>query len=191
LLNAPFNWISVGLTRALLRGGLQLGGWWPYLLALLDAVLAALIIAVLALTMVIGVRAFDAFAVQGGGKAVLPLTPLFDGIAAYPTAPEYWWIYALLLSTMIPSLINLVIGGLSFLRGIPGLPALLLRSIREGEAMPIGDRFWISLVLTGQLAGGVLLGIVAQGFLVAGIIGYVMPRLGLGLLDMARDISSP
>jgi hypothetical protein len=191
LLNAPFDWISVGLTRALLRGGLQLGGWWPYLLALLDAVLAALIIAVLALTMVIGVRAFDAFAVQGGGKAVLPLTPLFDGIAAYPTAPEYWWIYALLLSTMIPSLINLVIGGASFLRGIPGLPALLLRSIREGEAMPIGDRFWISLVLTGQLAGGVLLGIAAQGFLVAGIIGYVMPRLGLGLLDMARDISSP
>jgi hypothetical protein len=25
--------------------------------------------------------------------------------------PEYWWIYALLLSTMILSLINLVIGG--------------------------------------------------------------------------------
>jgi hypothetical protein len=29
LLNAPFDWISVGLTRALLRGGLQLGDWCP------------------------------------------------------------------------------------------------------------------------------------------------------------------
>jgi hypothetical protein len=189
LLNAPFDWFSVGLTRALLRGGLQLGGWWPYGLALLDAALAALIIAALALAMVAGVQGFDAFAVHGGGKAVLPLTPLFDGIAAHPTAPEYWWIYALLLSTMIPSLINLVIGSASFPRGIPGLPARLLRSIPEGETMPIGDRFGISLVLTGQLAGGVILGIVAQGLLVVVIIGYVLPWLGLELLDMARDVS--
>ena len=116
------------------------------------------------------------FAVHGGGKDVLPLKPLFDGIAAHPTAPEYWWIYTLLLSTMVPSLINLVIGGPSFLRGIPGLP--------------IGDRFGISLALTAQLAGGVLLGIAAQALLVVVIIGHVMPWLGLGLLDMARELSA-
>jgi hypothetical protein len=29
LLNAPFDWASLGLTRALLRRGLELGGWWP------------------------------------------------------------------------------------------------------------------------------------------------------------------
>ena len=176
LLNAPFDWFSVGLTRALLRGGLQLGGWWPYGLALLDAALAAVIIVALALTMVVGVQGFDAFAVHGGGKDVLPLKPLFDGIAAHPTAPEYWWIYTLLLSTMVPSLINLVIGGASFLRGIPGLP--------------IGDRFGISLALTAQLAGGVLLGIAAQALLVVVIIGHVMLWLGLGLLDMARELSA-
>src|SRR5262249_34113573 len=32
LLNAPFDWASLGLTRALLRRGLELGGWWPYVL---------------------------------------------------------------------------------------------------------------------------------------------------------------
>jgi len=37
LLNAPFDWASRGLTRALLRRGLERGGWWPYLLALVDA----------------------------------------------------------------------------------------------------------------------------------------------------------
>jgi hypothetical protein len=55
LLNAPFDWASLGLTRALLRRGLELGGWWPFLLALVDAVLASVIIACLALVMVIGV----------------------------------------------------------------------------------------------------------------------------------------
>ncbi|MGH6840124.1 MAG: hypothetical protein ACREDT_15315, partial [Methylocella sp.] len=107
LLDAPFDWASLGLTRALMRRGLELGGWWPYLLALADALLAAIIIALLALTMVISVQAFDELAVHGGGAkaAVLPLDALFDGIAKNPTAPEYWWAYALLLSTMIPSLI--------------------------------------------------------------------------------------
>jgi hypothetical protein len=127
LLDAPFDWASLGLTRALLRRGLELGGWWPYALALADACLAAVIIAALALTMVVGVQAFDALAVHGGGTPILPLASLFKGVAADPTAPEYWWLYALLLSTMIPSLVNLVIGGASLLRGLPGLPALLLR----------------------------------------------------------------
>jgi hypothetical protein len=62
LLNAPFDWASLGLTRALLRRGLELRGWWPLILAFLDAALAIVIIALLALTMVIGVQAFDELA---------------------------------------------------------------------------------------------------------------------------------
>jgi hypothetical protein len=190
LLNAPFDWASLGLTRALLRRGLELGGWWPYFLALLDALLAGVIIALLALTMVIGVQAFDALAVHGGGKPVLPLTPLFNGLAAHPEAPEYWWIYALLLSTMIPSLVNLVIGGTALTRTAPGLPSLLLRFMPAGRAVPAFDRGWIALVLTLQVAGGVILGIAAQVLLAVGLMRYVMPWAGLGLLDMARAVAA-
>src|ERR1700732_3414031 len=190
LFNTPFDWASLGLTRALLRRGLELGGWWPYALALVDAGLAALIIAALALTMVVGVQAFDALAVHGGGNPVLPLGALFDGIAANPSAPEYWWLYALLLSTMIPSLVNLVIGGASFVRGLPGLPSLLLRFIPAQGNVPKFDRAWIATILTAQVAAGAALGIAAQAFLALVIIGYVMPFFGLELLDMARDVAT-
>ena len=64
LLNAPFDWASIGLTRALLRRGLELGGWWPYFLGLVDAAVAAVVIAVLALAMVLGVQAFDVLAIS-------------------------------------------------------------------------------------------------------------------------------
>jgi hypothetical protein len=189
LLNAPFDWASLGLTRALLRRGLELGAWWPYALALVDAALAAVIIAALALTMVMGVQAFDALAVHGGGAAVLPLEPLFTGIAEHPTTPEYWWLYALLLSTMIPSLVNLVIGGTSLVRGLPGAPTLLLRYIPERGDVLKWDRHWIATVLTTQVAAGAALGIAAQVFLVWVIIGHVMPFFGLELLDMARGVA--
>jgi hypothetical protein len=190
LLNAPFDWASLGLTRALLRRGLELGGWWPYLLALVDALLAGVIIALLALTMVIGVQAFDGLAVHDGGKPVLPLPSLFNGLAAHPEAPEYWWIYALLLSTTIPSLVNLVIGGTALTRTAPGLPSLLLQKMPAGRAVPAFDRAWIALVLTLQVAGGVFLGVAAQALLAVGLIRYVMPWAGLGLLDMARAVAA-
>jgi hypothetical protein len=146
-------------------------------------------VAALALTMVVGVQAFDALAVHGGGTQVLPLRPLFNGIDAHPSAPEYWWLYALLLSTMIPSLVNLVIGGTSLVRGLPGVPSLLLRFIPERGGVLKWDRHWIATVLTAQVAAGAALGIAAQGFLVWVIIGYVMPFFGLELLGMARDVA--
>jgi hypothetical protein len=141
---------------------------------------------------VVGVQAFDHLAANGGGEdaRILPLPKLFGGIASHPNAPEYWWLYALLLSSMIPSFINLMIGGASFLRGVPGLPSLLLRFMPAGKAVPPFDRQWIALVLTSQVFLGALLGIAAQAFLAVGVIFYIMPWIGLGLLDTARDVAA-
>ena len=190
LVNTPFNWASVGLTRALLRRGLELGGWWPYLLALVDAIFAAIIVTLLALTMVVVIQAFDDFVVYSGGTPVLPLESLLDGIAKNPAAPQYWWIYALLLAGILPSLINLMIGGASLIPGVPGLPTLLLSFMPEGKAVPAFDRTWLSIILTLQIFLGVILGIAAEGFLAAGLIVYIMPAVGLGLLDQARAVAS-
>jgi hypothetical protein len=190
LINAPFDWASLGLTRALLRRGLELGGWWPYLLAVVDAALAGLVIVLLALAMVIGVQAFDELAVHGGGKAVLPLDTLFDGIAQNPAAPEYWWAYALLLSTMIPSLVNLAIGGMALTRGIPWLARLLLQWMPEGRDVPEYKRQLAAIGLTTQMFAGAGLGLAAQWVLAWGLIFHVMPTLGLDLLAMARAVAA-
>jgi hypothetical protein len=128
---------------------------WPYALALVDAAVAAVIIAALALTVLIGVQTFDALALHGGGnKPVLGLDALFDGLAARPSSAEHWWIYALLLSTMIPSLVNLVIGGTSLVRGLPGVPSLLLRWMPERGGVLRWNRPIIATVLTALHIAG-------------------------------------
>jgi hypothetical protein len=193
LLNAPFDWASLGLTRALLRRGLELKWLWsPYLLALVDAALAAVIIALLAVFMVVFVQAFDKVAVHGGGEKaiVLPLDTLFDGIATHPEAPEYWWVYALLLSSMISSLINLAIGGMAFTRGIPGLARLLLSWIPEGRDVPDYGRPRAAIGLTAQMFGGAVLGVAVQLAIAWFLVLHVMPWFGLDLLDMARAVAA-
>ena len=115
---------------------------------------------------------------------------MFKGIAEQPTAPEHWWIYALLLSTMIPSLINLMIGGASLARGIPGIATLLLSKLPIGRAVPAFDRTWIATVLTIQTVGGGLLGIAAPVLLAWVIIRYAMPFSGQEFLDLARNLAA-
>ena len=89
---------------------------------------------------------------------------------------------------MIPSIINLVIGGASLMRGVPGVPSLLLRFMPANRAVPTFDRAWIATVLTLQLVGGAILGIVVQFAVIYAVFGYVMRWLGLELLDMAREV---
>jgi hypothetical protein len=98
--------------------------------------------------------------------------------------------YALLVSTMIPSLVNPVVGGTSLVRGLPGVSSLLLRYIPERGGVLKWDLHWVATVLSTQVAAGAVLGIAAQVFLVWVIIGYVMPWLVADLLDMARAVAA-
>jgi hypothetical protein len=77
----------------------------------------------------------------------------------------------------------------SLLRGIPGLPALLLRFMAAGNAVPAFDRTWLALVLTCQVFVGAFLGIAAQFVLAVGVIFYVLPWMGLELLETARAVA--
>jgi hypothetical protein len=124
----------------------------------------------------------------GPAEAALGLKPYLS--ANNPAAPEYWWAYALLLSSMIPSIVNLTIAGMAFTRGIPWLAWLLLQWIPEGKAVPDYRRPLAAIGLTTQMFAGVGLGIAAQAFLVWGIIFHVMPWVGLDLLDMARAVAA-
>jgi len=190
LLNAPFLWFSLGLTRALLRRGLERQLWRPYFYAIVDACCAVIVIALLACALVIGIQTFDFLAVSGGGQSTLPLEDLFQGITADTLAPKYWWLYALFLSTMIPSIVNLVIGGLSLTRGIPRLSLHLHGLMDAGGSVPGIHRIQIASLLGMQVVIGAALGLIAQAVLVVMLFRYVMPFLGIGLLDLARAVAA-
>lgn len=163
LVNAPIDWIALGFTRALLRKGLQKQGWWPFAFALVDLVVAAGLVALLAFALVFAVQVFDDMAVLGGGPGarILPVPKLLAGLRAAPTAYEHWWVWAMLFSSMIPSFVNLTIASAAFLRGVPAVNTRVLRKLGAANGLPLGERLAISLVVSGQIALGALLGAAA------------------------------
>ena len=105
-------------------------------------------------------------------------------------ASHRWWVYALLISTMIPSLINLAIGGTALMRAVPGLPQILLYFLPAMGGVRSYDRAWIAAVLTAQAALGAVLGVAVQALVAWVFIFHAMPAAGLGLLDLARGLAA-
>jgi hypothetical protein len=189
LVVAPFDWFSLGLTRLLLRYGLERQAWWPYFYALVDACCAVVVILLLGCTLVIGVQTFNLAAVAGGGAAVLQLDDYFLGIQAHPFASQYWWLYLLFLSTMIPSFTNLIIGGMALTRGIPQLSAYLCKRVDGKGPVDEFSRLQIASYLAVQTVAGVGLGIAAQAGLAFVLFRYAMPGVGLELLHVVRYVA--
>lgn len=183
LTNAPFDWLSLGLTRGLLRRGLQAGGWVPLGLLVVDAVLAALFIMALGATLVIAVQAFDGLAVASGKRAVLPLDPLFRTLAEDPWTPSVWWVYGLLLTTLLPSVLNFAVAWLSLLRGVPALNRWMLRQLPADGRVAPRARDVVAVLREVQILAGIGLAVAAQAGLLWLVFGVVLPWWGVTLLD--------
>jgi hypothetical protein len=192
LINAPVDWLAVGFTRALLRRGLARGGWWPFYYALIDIVVASVLVATLAFAMVLAVQTFDDIAVlrAGPGARILPLQPLLDGLARLPKAYENWWVWILLFSSMIPSILNLSIAIASFLRGLPILNQWILSRITLEKPLRERDRILLTATLTTQIVGGVLLTGVAIYLFLTYLIPLGLPAFGTLMRDFAADLAS-
>ena len=112
LANAPLDWLSLGLTRGLLRKGLALGGtWWIFVISIADILAAGGLMFPLAAVTAATVSLANWAAVSGGGEALVPVLPLLRGMGNNPTDPAFYWVYLMLFSTLIPSIIH-IIGGL-------------------------------------------------------------------------------
>jgi hypothetical protein len=191
LVNAPVDWLAVGFTRALLRRGVAIGGWWPFLYALLDVLVAAILIALLAFVMVFAVQMFDDIAVLRAGPEArtLPLGPLFEGLRNAPSAYENWWVWLLLFSSMIPSILNLSIAAAAFLRGWPRINGWILQRMPVGKAVAQRDRLPVAAALTAQLVGGVAFTGVAVYLVALYLIPLGLPAFGAVVRDFAQDLA--
>ncbi len=177
LINLPFDWLSIGATRALLRRGCEahdpgLHGPQPlrspFLLGVIDAIIGLILLFVLGCALLLGLTAADAIMVHAGGTAVFHPIDLINQIKADPTAWKHAWIYVTLLSTLLPSVCNLTIGVASWLTfWIPCLRPWLIETIpelhkpgtamRRNKAVFLLSTTWVvAIVLVGLFGWGLV-----------------------------------
>ena len=191
LVNSPFDWFAIGLTRALLRRGLAPGGRGPFFYAAVDVVLAPPVITLLAFVTVLAVQTFDDIAVLRAGRdaRILPLGPLFDGLENRPGDPEFWWVWLMVFSTLIPSALNLCIAAASLIRGLPFLNTRIVKRMQTGT-MHDRDRLLLASALSGQIAGGFLATGVALYLIGVWFLPIWLPILGSYVRDFSEALAA-
>lgn len=109
LLNAPLDWLSLGITRGVfqaLRAGRH-SGLLPLWLTIAD-LLIALIFLFLIVTILIGFIVSDGLLFD---RELLSIQAVLDKIRNNPSSSDHWWIYFMLLSTLIPTLVHFALAG--------------------------------------------------------------------------------
>lgn len=164
LANLPFDFASLGLTRALLRWGCRPGSPSPFFVGLLDLGAALVLIFPLAVTLIIAVQAADANVFRHSGTTLVNLPYVLGLMQDEPWDPVHSWIYVLLASTLIPSLVNASVGTLSLMTAwADPLRRWMLGTLRAADQRPDGwtgyaaDRHWVAAAWAAQVFAAVFL----------------------------------
>jgi len=114
LVNAVFDWLSLGLTRYLLARTAR--GAQPLLNGALDIAGAAIILFSLAVATTAALQGLNTLAfASGSDRPLIDLPFILETLREQPGDPAVWWVYFMLFSTLIPSVIHLFIAASSFI----------------------------------------------------------------------------
>ncbi len=191
LINALFDWLSLGLTRKLIRKGLKKGGAWPFIYAGADVFAAIALLFILLVACLGYIHGLNLLALSAGSPHVFDMPGTLILLRSDPSDPSLWWIYIMVFTTFIPSLVNLVLGGLAILRGIPGLNGLLVARFlpQDPRHLTILRRFSASVGLSVQITIA-LAGAICVGWLAFTVIFIGLDHVGLGLVAVAEMLNS-
>jgi len=107
LINTPFDWLSLGVTRGLLHAIVS-----EHHSTLTTLLWAALDI-ILALILLFSLTSIGIFTLALGntisGKELFEINMVLDRIKSDPSNQDNWWIYAMLLTTLIPTFFHFLI----------------------------------------------------------------------------------
>ena len=101
LFNILADFASIGLTRFLLRQGIQGMSWWK---AIVDLFGGAVIFLCLGFALITWVHLVK----SGGEISLMDLPGLFEGLRTTPS--DYWWLAFMLATTLLPTILHAAIG---------------------------------------------------------------------------------
>ncbi|MBL3562036.1 hypothetical protein [Rhodovulum sulfidophilum] len=113
ILNAVFDYLSYGVTVWLVRKGASKKGGGTLLLGAVDVLCAAMIFFALSASLVAIIEMINRLA----GGTVIDVAALLDGIQNQPE--DHWWVFGMIFSTLVPTLVHLFIVALSAITWLP------------------------------------------------------------------------
>ena len=183
LANTLLDWLSLGATRHLLQRLQVDHGWWHAIWwAVIDLMLALMFLLLISVVLVSVISLANLFAIN----PVLDLQAVFDSLRDTSDHASDFWVYFLLLSTLIPTLVHFALVGGALTRAIPQQWRYKLVDGIVKHEHKTWYAYWY-LVLTPAV------GFVLAPALLLSLLWWIVPAhgglIGGELLDLAESVA--
>lgn len=205
IINSIFDWFSMGFTRGLLRyiADGKYGIWYIALNTLFNALIGVVLLIALAVTCTVALQTLNLLSQANGGREFYDLARMFGRLRNDPGNPAAWWIYATLLSTMLPTLAHVVFAASTAVTwNLPASWRRYMQDLVNPNNYPLKDKFLkkdfplrLSVASLLTLLDAVALMLAAVFCLALYGLVWALPGLGQGLLwlceNVARGLGAP
>lgn len=179
-INGLFDTLSYAATLATMRKGLATR--WAWALGVLDLLIGAVLFLALGATMVAVIAALNVL----GNAPLYDLSALFAGLRSDPG--DYWWLYLILFSTLLPTALHLGIAALAVQGVIP--QSWRRRVARWIDASPASALDAVRGCLAQSLIWWLpLLGLAGLGYALWLWVGHAAGVAGLFYLDALETLA--
>ena len=153
MVNAPLDWLSLGVTRGFLRETLlRKQWWWGIIFSTSDLILALLLMVPLILLAVATMGVANMFVIAGGGMPIVHLPNVLDSIRENPGSTDHIWIYFMVFTTLIPTFLHAVIASVGFTLGLfqAATTSYIKTDARPGKGLyhTHWTPYWVSACVT-------------------------------------------
>ncbi len=120
----------------------------------------------------------------GGGDVLVPVGEILNALSSsyQRIQPQYWWIYIMIGSTLIPSIIHVSIATFAGLSWV--MPNRWIRSrLQENGASIPEDWWWMAGLLAFLRVASIVFGAWLTWWLLSKFYMVVLPQLGVSWLE--------
>jgi len=190
LINAPLDWTSFGLTRGLLYTIICNRRYWvvSFLLAIADLVIGLLLLVATTAVAAITLASINRLTQAYSDAILLNLNSLLYNIEAKPYDSSHFWVYALLLSTLIPTCLHYLLASAAFM-ATPIPHWLRAKIVRDFDTS--SDTRFCAFLTTSLVPICGALGMMALFYTFWFLISAYHGPIAKALLEMARRVAAP
>lgn len=191
MINAFFDWISIGITRYLVTMGLRYRGIWPLIFGVIDVAFGFFILVDLSITLIILAQVMSTSVSANDRDLIFYLRSVIGETqsGASKNGVENFWAYFIVFSTLIPSLLNFVFGTFSVLHSfrIFKFNGKNLDVFRNGEM----DISGILSIFKISLTFSILLAISTALFVAFSLVvfNFIIPGYGSALSEIVSTMA--
>lgn len=193
LINSIFDWLSLAVTRWLLRHVAEgkLSGFHVAGKALLSLAAGVLLLAALAIGVTAALQTMNLLSQGNGGHEFFDLAGTLDRVRTNPADPAVAWVYFTLFSTMLPTLAHLVVVAGSFVTWrLPDAWRQHWLSLIDNHDLKQNYPVLVGMAIRLTLLDSAAIVIAAGAFAVmVALCVWLLPQLGWGLLWLCEKVA--